>query len=157
MPEPHLRAGDSDRAAVALVLGRHMADGRLTVAEYDERVARAYAARTYGELDHLTTDLPTTDASRTREPAVRQQPAPSHGCAPAAGPWARGGHTAASWRSWQRTALIVLAIWAATSIMTASFVPFWPIWVIGPWGAVLLAQTLSGRDGHRRRRSHQRT
>ena len=32
MPEPHLRAGDTDRAAVATVLGRHMADGRLTVA-----------------------------------------------------------------------------------------------------------------------------
>ena len=51
MPEPHLRAADTDRAAVATVLGEHMAAGRLTVAEYDERLARAYAARTYGELD----------------------------------------------------------------------------------------------------------
>jgi hypothetical protein len=40
MPEPHLRTGDTDRAAVATVLGRHMAEGRLTVAEYDAPGAR---------------------------------------------------------------------------------------------------------------------
>src|SRR3954454_22498795 len=68
MPEPHLRAGDTDRAAVATVLGRHMADGRLTVAEYDERVARAYAARTYGDLAELTADLPTIHGGRSGEP-----------------------------------------------------------------------------------------
>jgi len=33
--------------------------------------------------------------------------------------------------------------------MATSFIYFWPIWVIGPWGAVLLAQTLTG--GARRR------
>jgi uncharacterized protein DUF1707 len=48
MPEPHLRASDADRAAVADVLGAHMSAGRLTVAEYDDRLARTYAARTYG-------------------------------------------------------------------------------------------------------------
>ncbi|MFL6094559.1 MAG: DUF1707 domain-containing protein, partial [Blastococcus sp.] len=68
MPEPHLRAGDTDRAAVATVLGRHMADGRLTVAEYDERVARAYAARTYGDLAELTADLPAIDRARAPDP-----------------------------------------------------------------------------------------
>ncbi|WP_347058741.1 DUF1707 domain-containing protein [Blastococcus sp. HT6-30] len=35
-----------------------MSEGRLTVAEYDERLAQAYAARTFGELAPLTTDLP---------------------------------------------------------------------------------------------------
>ena len=58
MPEPHLRAADADRAAVATQLGEQMSAGRLTVAEYDERLARAYAARTYGELEALTADLP---------------------------------------------------------------------------------------------------
>ena len=53
MPEPHLRAADADRNAVADSLGRHMAAGRLTVAEYDDRLARVYAARTYGELAAL--------------------------------------------------------------------------------------------------------
>ena len=61
MPEPHLRAADADRAAVATVLGRHMSAGQLTMDEYDERLARAYAAKTYGELDEITADLPAAD------------------------------------------------------------------------------------------------
>ena len=38
MPHPHLRAADSDRAAVADVLGQHMSAGRLTLDEFDERL-----------------------------------------------------------------------------------------------------------------------
>jgi hypothetical protein len=46
------------------------------------------------------------------------------------------------------TSLIVLTIWAATSLANWEFSYFWPVWVIGPWGAVLLARTLTGgRDG----------
>ena len=74
MPEAHLRAADSDRAAVAAVLGRHMADGRLTVDEYDERLSRAYAARTYGELDALTADLPSTHRPPAVQPAAQTAP-----------------------------------------------------------------------------------
>ena len=58
-----------------------------------------------------------------------------------------------SWRAWATTSVIVLAIWAATSLANWELHYFWPIWVIGPWGAVLLARTLTGRpgpDGHRR-------
>jgi len=47
----------------------------------------------------------------------------------------------------------VLVIWAATSLATWEFLYFWPVWVIGPWGAVLLAQTLTRRgDGPEERR-----
>ena len=66
MPEPHLRAADTDRAAVADVLGAHMSAGRLTVDEYDERLSRAYAAKTYGELDELTADLPAARHQHVR-------------------------------------------------------------------------------------------
>jgi len=143
MPEPHLRAGDADRAAVATALGRHMAEGRLTVAEYDERVARAYAARTYGDLAVLTSDLPAADGVRPGSPAVRQQPAPGR----FAGTAVRRRGSAGAWAAWRRTAILVLCIWAITSVASAQFIYFWPIWVIGPWGAVLLAQTLAG-DSH---------
>jgi hypothetical protein len=152
MPEPHLRAGDTDRAAVATVLGQHMAEGRLTVAEYDERVARAYAARTYGDLAQLTADLPTADGVRTVEPAVREHHASAHGCGPRA---VRGHDVAAAWAAWRRVAIIVVAIWAITSLAAMQVTYFWPIWVVGPWGAVLLAQTVGGA-GHRPR-SRQRT
>ena len=97
MPEPHLRAADADRAAVAAVLGEHMAAGRLTLAEYDERLTRAYAARTFGELAELTADLPAThrDARRpgsrplARRPSLRTRAA----CGTPA-PGTRRGHRA---------------------------------------------------------------
>ena len=149
MPESHVRAGDADRTAVATALGRHMADGRLTVAEYDERVARAYAARTYGDLAALTADLPTIDRSRAVDPVRREHPV-ARGCGSADRRASYG-----AWRSWLRTALIVVTIWVITSAMTGSFIYFWPIWVIGPWGAMLLAQTLGG--GRHGRGSRQRT
>ena len=153
MPESHLRAGDTDRAAVATVLGRHMAEGRLTVAEYDDRVTRAYAARTFGELAELTVDLPATDRPHAVQPVSREHHSPVSACGSAAGPWRAGSRGESPWRSWQRTALIVITIWALTSIMAGTAIYFWPIWVIGPWGAMLLASTLGGggRRHYRRR------
>jgi hypothetical protein len=150
MPEPHLRAADADRAAVATVLGEHMAAGRLTVDEYDERLSRAYAARTYGDLDQLTADLPSTRRPQAVLPVAHGHPYPARACG--SGPWNAGGSTAAAWRSWLSTALIVVTIWAVASIATTSFLYFWPIWVIGPWGAVLLSRTLSGGNYDRRDR-----
>src|SRR5688500_18019534 len=105
MHPPHVRAADSDRAAVADVLGRHMSAGRLTLDECDERLARAYAARTFGELDELTADLPAV------EPARSPGPTPPPPAAPALpGETAtchRGGWDDAhsSWRSWLSTSL----------------------------------------------------
>ena len=148
MPEPHLRAADADRAAVADVLGAHMSAGRLSVAEFDERLSRAYAAKTYGELAELTADLPPLAASTPAAvPAPRQESEP---CAPAdcgtASSWAGGWDQSHSWRAWLSTSLIVVTIWAITSLASWEFHYFWPIWVIGPWGAVLLAQSLTGAD-----------
>jgi hypothetical protein len=152
MPEPHLRAADADRAAVATVLGQHMSAGRLTLDEYDERLARAYAAKTYGELDELTADLPASaPAPRLVAPPV---PQPAAGRARTPAPHGCGAGDEHPWRSWLTTALIVITIWAATSLASWDLHYFWPIWVIGPWGAILLARTLTGgrdddRDGRR--------
>ncbi len=149
MPEPHLRAADADRAAVATQLGEQMSAGRLTVAEYDERLAHTYAARTYGELEALTADLPGP-APQSPVPARTAQ-VPGHG-ASACG-WSGGPPREAAWRNWAVVAVIVLAVWTATAIGSPDLPYFWPIWVIGPWGAVLLAQTLGrrGSDDDRRR------
>jgi hypothetical protein len=51
------------------------------------------------------------------------------------------------WASWLSTAVIVVTIWAATSLAAGEWLYPWPIWVIGPWGAVLLSQTLTGGPG----------
>lgn len=52
------RASDGDRERVVARLRRAVGDGRLTMDEFDERVQSVYAARTYGELEDLTADLP---------------------------------------------------------------------------------------------------
>ena len=51
-------AGDADRERATDVLKAGFAEGRLTKAEHDERVAQVHAARTYGELAKLVADLP---------------------------------------------------------------------------------------------------
>lgn len=161
MPEPHLRASDADRAAVAEVLGSHMSAGRLTVAEYDERLTRAYTARTYGELDELTADLPPAPATSpvdAPDPSSAATGTPSSGACPSTprpawghlwgpgmcGSWAAGPGRAV-WGQWLTTALIVTTIWLVSSLGSGDWIYPWPIWVVGPWGAVLLAQTLGGR------------
>lgn len=150
MPEPHLRAADADRAAVATQLGEQMSAGRLTVAEYDDRLTRAYTARTYGELAALTADLPRPAA---QPPAPTPVTSRAVGGTPACG-WTGGPSRAVAWRNWAVTAVIVLTVWIATSISSGEVGNSWPIWVIGPWGAVLIAQTLGrshrGDDDRRR-------
>ena len=53
-----LRASDADREAVARVLQTAMAEGRLTVAELQERLDTVYGAKTLSELEPVTWDLP---------------------------------------------------------------------------------------------------
>lgn len=57
---PDLRASDADRDRVAEALRHAAGEGRITVDELDERIDRAFAARTHGELAELTADLPQT-------------------------------------------------------------------------------------------------
>jgi hypothetical protein len=52
-------AASADRERAVGVLRAGFTEGRLTQEELDERVAEAYAARTYGQLWALTADLPT--------------------------------------------------------------------------------------------------
>jgi hypothetical protein len=52
-----LRASDADREQAVASLGRHAEAGRLTPDELEDRVERAYAARTVAELDALHDDL----------------------------------------------------------------------------------------------------
>ena len=55
---PQALAANADRERAVDVLKAGFAEGRLTKGEHDDRVARVYAARTYGELGSLVADLP---------------------------------------------------------------------------------------------------
>jgi hypothetical protein len=72
MDEPEILASDAEREQVATRLGAAVGDGRLTLAEYSERVGQAHAARTRGDLVPLTADLPATTGSQA--PAVAPAP-----------------------------------------------------------------------------------
>ena len=53
-----MRAASADRERAVDVLKAGFTEGRLTQDEYNDRMGRAYAAKTYGELTALTADLP---------------------------------------------------------------------------------------------------
>ena len=54
-----IRASDIDRDAVVATLRDAYTAGRLTLDEFDDRMADAYASKTWGDLRQLTIDLPT--------------------------------------------------------------------------------------------------
>src|SRR5690348_7530358 len=90
------RAGDDDRAGVADELRVALDQGRLELHEYDDRLQRAYVAKTYAELDELVHDLPTTPPGHLPAPQVR----------PAAPPHRPGSGAA----SWQRIAVLIAIV-----------------------------------------------
>ena len=143
-----MRAGDADRQHVAEQLRTALELGRLDLAEYDERVQRTYAAKTYGDLDGILDDLPDTVA-----PTARSQLMPlrhNDPLVPGADgrfPNATARWLAHTWDGYFATVAIVVAIWAVICLMTAEWLYFWPAWVAGPWGAVLLVSTIGGLVG----------
>ena len=145
-----LRAGDADRERVAELLRLALEEGRLNLYEYDERLREAYAAKTFSDLDHLLEDLPVpgsfagsqlvpTSASGLTPSRPRRQVGPDGRY-----PNAVRGWLAETWEPWARANGICVAIWGATSAINADPLYFWPGWVAGPWGAVLLVQTVAG-------------
>lgn len=133
MGRDEMRAADADRQAVADKLKAALDEGRLDLHEYDERLQRAYAAKTYGDLDDLLTDLPTTP---------RPVPIPD-------APVASTNHATAQWlmhvwRGWLSAVSITTAIWLVSCLGSWDLEYFWPVWVAGPWGVVLLWHTVGG-------------
>ncbi|WP_412753626.1 DUF1707 domain-containing protein [Krasilnikovia sp. M28-CT-15] len=141
-----MRAADADRQQVAARLQAALDEGRLDLGEYDERLQRAYAAKTYGELDTLLTDLP----------AVPAQPGPASAVVPAEEHSTRRWLLQV-WSSWVPAVAVTTAVWGATSLASGHAGYYWPVWVAGPWGAVLVWQTVAGlASGEPRRQAAQR-
>ena len=79
--DPSLRAGDADRDAAAAALREAYAQGRITQDELEQRLDGVHAAKTYGELAPITSDLP---AVHPRPTVAEDAEAVRHGraCAP---------------------------------------------------------------------------
>jgi len=71
-----MRASDTDRERVAERLRVAAGHGRLTMDELEERLERAYAAKTYAELEPITRDLPANDTGASYAPAAAPTAAP---------------------------------------------------------------------------------
>jgi hypothetical protein len=86
-----LRASDADRERVSEQLRDALAEGRLDMEEFEERLEATYKARTYGELAPITRDLP--GAAAMAPVSMVKPPAES-------GTWAGrivGGEGSSSW------------------------------------------------------------
>ncbi|MET7649462.1 DUF1707 domain-containing protein [Streptomyces sp. NPDC005486] len=90
---PDLRASDADRERVAEVLRDALAEGRLDMAEFEERLEETYKARTYGELTPITRDLPVAGVTPSSVVSLNKEPL-------ADGSWAGrivGGEGSSTW------------------------------------------------------------
>ena len=103
-----VRVSDREREHVVDLLKSHMAEGRLTVDEFADRSAEAYAAKTLGDLQLVLRELPADP----QEVAAAER---------------------AARRAWQRHVLtrfampnaICIGVWAASGGGA-----FWPVWVL---------------------------
>jgi len=137
-PDPTVRASDADRDAVAERLREAHAEGRLTVEEVGERLDATFAARTLGELRDLTRDLPET-SGRVARTGDEAEVARSRG----SGEVERSdGGLRGAWGTWVTAVLVTSVIWFVSGLSGTHWSFYWPVWVAGPWGAVLLARTL---------------
>jgi hypothetical protein len=109
---PAWLAANADRERTVGVLRAGFTEGRLTQDELDDRITRAYAARTYGDLWALTADLP-------------QGPLPYPGSLPAA-PYLPGSpavppdaEAATNWHSAAALVITALVIFTLAALVTA--------------------------------------
>lgn len=147
---PNLRIGDAEREETLERLRSAHAEGRLDADEFYGRLDQAYGAKTYADLDALVLDLPASGL--IPPPARRSPPAPATGStarlpAPSPPPSAGGFRASlplplrAAWITWATAVMINVIIWVAVTASSGDAPHFWPIWVAGPWGALLAGST----------------
>ncbi len=136
-----MRASDRDRQQVVEQLRSALEDGRLTMEEYVDRMEVAYQAATYADLAPLCADLPASSPGIAGQEAVAAVAAPSAVCA-------RVGYLAdlpvvlkVLWTMWLVAVSVNVVVWALVSGTGGHLAYPWPVWVAGPYGAVLFAMS----------------
>jgi hypothetical protein len=121
-------ASDAERERCARALRDHAAAGRLTVAELESRLERAYAARYRWELRSALSDLPSDVGRRVACLVDRLDRL----------------FLRAHLASFAFATLLTVGLWFVSGEGA-----FWPALLIAPWG-VLLASHVGGSWGVRR-------
>lgn len=137
-----IRAADADRERVAAALREEMAVGRLTMEEFEERLSRAYAAKTWAELRELTADLPVDIAFEGEVRPARPKPAPEP--QPAGGPPAHGHGF-----PWFAPFLLIPLVGMGIAVAHGAFGALIPM-------AVIIWFVIGGAAHRSRRRAHYR-
>ena len=134
-----MRASDRDRQQVVDRLRSALEDGRLTMDEYVGRMEAAYQAATYGDLVPLCADLPAS-------PPAIVGPQPAAGAAAPPTVFSQVGYLAGLptvlkilWTIWLTAVSVNVVVWALVSGTGGHLAYPWPVWVAGPYGAVLFA------------------
>ena len=140
----NLRISDADRELVSKLLKVAIDEGRLTLAEYDERLRQAYDAKTVGELAPIISDLPRTSDGVVEHHAPRPMLAPVGDSAyelfMGTPQWIKW-----LWVSWMIPVSITTLVWVLTLVTGTGTIYPWPLWVAGPLGAVYLSLTIGER------------
>lgn len=155
--DPKIRASDSDRDRTAALLREHHAAGRLDLEEFNERLDKAYAAKTVGELDALMADLPAIDLYQLPDASLRRgRDGGGGGGGNTRLPWfrppgalmvAHGRFSPAwqaAWGSWLSIASICFVVWLVAG---GSLSNPWFLWVVGPWGLLMFGRWITGTPG----------
>ena len=109
---PSWLAGSADRERTVGVLRAGFAEGRLSQDELNDRVARAYAARTYGDLWALTGDLPAGPLPYPNALSALPYPQVSPAVPPSAEP-------VSNWHSAAALVITALVIFTLAALVTA--------------------------------------
>jgi hypothetical protein len=159
-----MRASDGDRQQVVERLRGALEDGRLSMEEFADRMGTAFQAVTYGDLAPLCADLP--DSSPVLASPVLASPgmaSPGMASPGMASPVIAGTGAAAGtavrpaacsrtgylaglplalkilWTIWQVAVSVNVVVWILVRDPGGHLGYPWPVWVAGPYGAVLLA------------------
>jgi len=148
--DPRIRASDADRDRTAALLREHHAAGRLTAEEFNERLDKAYAAKTLGDLDQLLSDLPGIDLYHLPDHSVERRGPTGFGLPWLLAPRATNAISPAwraAWGSWVTVSLVAFLAW----LLSGHPGNLWFLWVAGVYGIVLCGRRVSGGPPHRGR------
>jgi len=122
---PSWLAATADRERTVGVLRAGFVEGRLSQDELDDRIAQAYAARTYAELWSLTADLPTGalpyPQAQGYPPAQAYPPGAMFpaGYEPGPDPAVPPEAAASSWQSGAALLILAMVIFTLAALITA--------------------------------------
>jgi hypothetical protein len=125
-----MRISDAERSAVQERLRRAHDIGQLDLGEFDDRVKSVWSARTRGELDRVTADLPAPPPEPQRGRVFSDT---------------GGGITMRVLTIvWSSLAAVNFVVWGLIGLTTGRFLHPWWVWVAVPPGIALVVLYAAG-------------